>query len=86
MSAELSGKTPSITKLADTLVLARFRGNFGPMLATLFTGTRMRALQIDPEHRSPQRWVQMCFFGYTASVCIQTLVVIIMPFCSECEY
>merc|ERR550514_1267783 len=45
----------------------------------------MRALQIDPKHGSPQRWAQMCFYACTASVCVQTILVLIMPFCTECE-
>merc|ERR1719265_1872788 len=84
-TVELSGKTPFITKLEGTLVLARYTVNFCPMLAILFIGTRMRALQIDPKHGSPQRWAQMCFYGCTASVCVQTILVVIMPFCTECE-
>jgi len=84
-TVELSGRTPFITKLEGTLVLARYTVNFCPMLAILFIGTRMRALQIDPKHGNPQRWAQMCFYGCTASVCVQTILVIIMPFCSECE-
>merc|ERR1719299_186357 len=82
---ELSGRTPFIEKLEGTLVLARYTVNFCPMLAILFIGTRMRALQIDPKHGNPQRWAQMCFYACTASVCVQTILVIIMPFCSECE-
>merc|ERR1719454_1681120 len=84
-TVELSGRTPFITKLEGTLVLARYTVNFCPMLAILFIGTRMRALQIDPKHGNPQRWAQMCFYGCTASVCMQTILVIIMPFCTECE-
>merc|ERR1719454_74697 len=84
-SVELSGRTPFITKLEGTLVLARYTVNFCPMLAILFIGTRMRALQIDPKHGNPQRWAQMCFYACTASVCVQTILVIMMPFCTECE-
>merc|ERR1719316_2272235 len=84
-TVELSGRTEFITKLEGTLVLARYTVNFCPMLAILFIGTRMRALQIDPKHGSPQHWAQMCFYGCTASVCVQTILVIIMPFCTECE-
>merc|ERR1719198_2880407 len=84
-TVELSGRTPFITKLEGTLVLARYTVNFCPMLAILFIGTRMRALQIDPKHGNPQRWAQMCFYACTASVCVQTILVLIMPFCTECE-
>merc|ERR1719337_161821 len=84
-TVELSGRTPFITKLEGTLVLARYTVNFCPMLAILFIGTRMRALQIDPKHGSPQRWAQMCFYACTASVFVQTILVLVMPFCTECE-
>merc|ERR1719321_1377310 len=84
-TVELSGRTEFVTKLEGTLVLARYTVNFCPMLAILFIGTRMRALQIDPKHGNPQRWAQMCFYACTASVCVQTILVIIMPFCAECE-
>ena len=40
--SELSGRTPSITKLEGTLVLARYREHFAPMLAILFIGTWVR--------------------------------------------
>ena len=55
------------------------------MLAILFIGARMHALQIDPKLDSLQRWAQVCFYGCIASVCVQTLFVILMPFCVECE-
>jgi len=44
-AVELSDRTPFITKLEGTLVLARYTVNFCPMLAILFVATRMRALQ-----------------------------------------
>merc|ERR1719194_308297 len=84
-AVELTGDSPFLQKLAGLLVLARYTVNFCPMLAILFIGTRMRALQIDPKHGSPQRWAQMCFYACTASVCVQTILVLIMPFCTECE-
>ena len=46
----------------------------------------MRALQIDPKHYSPQRWAQMSFYGCTASMGVQALLVIIMPLCAEFVY
>merc|ERR1719183_2306662 len=82
---ELSGRGPFITKLEGTLILAKYTVNFCPMLAILFIGARMRALQIDPKHGNPQRWAQMCFYACTASVCVQTILVLIMPVCTECE-
>ena len=55
------------------------------MLAILFIGARMHALQIDPKLDSLQRWAQVCFYGCIASVCVQTLSAILIPFCVECE-
>ena len=82
---ELSGWTPFITKLEDTLGLDRYTANFPPMLAILFIGVRMHALQIGPKLDSPQRWAQACFYGCIASVCVLTLSAILLPFCVECE-
>jgi len=84
-AVELTGDSPFLQKLAGLLTLARYTVNFAPMLAILFIGARMRALQIDPKHGNPQRWAQMCFYACTASVILQTLLVIIMPFCVQCE-
>merc|ERR1719420_2248163 len=84
-AVELAGRSPFITKLEGTLILARYTVNFAPMLAILFIAARIRALQIDPKHGNPQRWAQMCFFMCTGSVVVQTLMVIMMPFCVDCE-
>merc|ERR1719450_518256 len=53
--------------------------NFAPMLAVLFIGARMRALQMDPVNGSPQRWAQNCFFMCTYAVLTQTLLCITIP-------
>ena len=45
----------------------------------------MHALKIDPKLYRPQRWAQVCFYGCIALVCVQTLLVVRMPFCAECE-
>jgi len=82
---ELSGWTPFITKLEDTLGLDRYTANFAPMLAILFIGARMHALQIGPKLDSLQRWAQVCFYGCIASVFVQTLSAILIHFCVECE-
>jgi hypothetical protein len=84
-AVEVSGTSPFLEKLVGLLTLARYTVNFAPMLAILFIGARMRALQIDPKHGNPQRWAQMCFYACTASVVVQTLTVLIMPFCVQCE-
>jgi hypothetical protein len=45
--------------------------NFAPMLAILFIGARMRALQMDPIHGHPQKWAQNCFYMCTYAVLAQ---------------
>jgi len=53
--------------------------NFAPMLAILFIGARMRALQMDPIHGHPQKWAQNCFYMCTYAVLAQTLISIAIP-------
>merc|ERR1719155_426072 len=84
-SIELSGRTPFITKLEGTLILARYTVNFAPMLAILFIAARMRALQIDPKHGNPQRWAQMCFYMCAYSVLVQAVLVVALPYCFDCK-
>lgn len=83
-AVELSGPSPFLTKLGGLLTMAKYTVNFAPMLSILFIGARMRALQIDPKHGSPQKWAQNCFYLCTYSVLLQTLLVIILPFATEC--
>ena len=85
MSVELSGWTSFITKLKSTLALARHTVNVVRMLAILLIGAWMHALQIDSKHDDPQRWTQVRFYDCITSVCVQTLLAILMPFCTECE-
>jgi hypothetical protein len=82
---ELGGDSPTLTKLGGLFTLAKFTVNFAPMLCILFIGARMRALQMDPKHGNPQKWAQNCFFLCTYSVMVQTILVIVMPFCVTCE-
>merc|ERR1719324_2110071 len=84
-TVELSGPSPFLTKLGGLLTLAKFTVNFAPMLCILFIGARMRALQMDPKNGNPQKWAQNCFYMCAYSVMIQTILVIVMPFCVECE-
>jgi hypothetical protein len=57
--------------------------NFAPMLAVLFIGTRMRALQIDPKAGPgsgvPQPWAQTCFYVTAYAVLGQTILTILVP-------
>lgn len=54
---------------------------YAPMLAVLFIGTRMRALQIDPkaspESGVPQPWAQTCFLVCMWAVLVQTILVLL---------
>jgi hypothetical protein len=84
-AVELSGPSPFLTKMGGLLTLARYTVNFAPMLCILFIGARMRALQMDPKHGNPQKWAQTCFYMCAYSVMIQTILVIVMPFCVTCE-
>jgi len=82
---QISGSSQFLTKLEGLLTLAKYTVNFAPMLAILFVGARMRALQIDPKNGNPQKWAQNCFYLCTYSLLVQTLLVIIMPFVTKCE-
>jgi len=84
-TVELSGNSEFLKKLSSLLVLAKFTVNFAPMLAILFIGARIRALQMDPKNGNPQRWAQLCFFACTASLVVQTFMVVIMPFLIDCK-
>merc|ERR1719316_2527529 len=53
--------------------------NFAPMLAVLFIGARMRALQMDPVNGAPQKWAQNCFFMCTYALMAQTCLCVAIP-------
>ena len=55
MSVELSGWTPFLPKLEDTLAFDRHPVNFAPMLANLFIDALKHALQVEPKLGRPQR-------------------------------
>merc|ERR1719169_401352 len=63
----------------QVMVTATNSMNFAPMLAVLFIGARMRALQMDPVHGHPQRWAQNCFYACTYALMVQTLLCIAVP-------
>jgi len=52
---------------------------FCPMMAVLFIGARMRAIQIDP-HGAPQPWAQSAFFLATYAILLQTIMVLVTPY------
>merc|ERR1719428_1146572 len=46
------------TKFENAMMTATNSMNFAPMLAVLFIGARMRALNMDPVNGNPQKWAQ----------------------------
>jgi len=82
---EINGPSMFLSKLNGLLTLAKYTQNFVPMLSILFIGARLRALQMSPKHGAPQEWAQWCFYGCTFSVLLQTIFIVLMPFCTKCE-
>merc|ERR1719248_372284 len=52
---------------------------FAPMMAVLFIGARMRALQMDPINGAPQRCAQNLFYAITYAVMLQCILAICVP-------
>merc|ERR1719159_2214770 len=69
-------KMHSLEKALDGATNSMF---FAPMLAVLFIGARMRALQMDPVNGQPQTWAQNCFFMCTYALALQTCLCIAIP-------
>jgi hypothetical protein len=68
------GIAANFTSKAETaLMTATASMNFAPMLAVLFIGARMRALNMDPINGNPQKWAQNCFFMCTYALLAQTI-------------
>merc|ERR1719407_132370 len=76
--SQFSGRAEPST-FEQAMVTATNSMNFAPMLAVLFIGARMRALQMDPVHGHPQRWAQNCFFMCTYALLVQTILTIAVP-------
>merc|ERR1719316_137000 len=72
----LSFKMENLNKALDGATNSMF---FAPMLAVLFIGARMRALQMDPVNGAPQKWAQNCFFMCTYALALQTCLCIAIP-------
>merc|ERR1719472_759015 len=70
---------PLNERIKKALLTATNAMNFAPMLAILFIGARMRALQMDPVNGSPQKWAQNCFYMCTYAVAAQVLLSIVVP-------
>jgi len=76
---QLSGPTLASKKWGAIWAMGANTVNFAPMLAILFIGARMRALQLDPKTGNPQAWAQNCFYMCTYSLQLQLLLVILVP-------
>ena len=61
----LSWSNAWLHTLQEAMVTATLSMNFAPMLAVVFIGARMRALQMDPVNGAPQEWAQNCSFMCT---------------------
>jgi len=66
-------------KSKDAIQSAKSTVGFAPMLAVLFIGTRLRALQMTNNQGAPQGWVQDGMYLATWSILIQFMMCLIMP-------
>merc|ERR1719262_463746 len=77
---QFTGIAPNFTSKAENaLMTATASMNFAPMLAVLFIGARMRALNMDPINGNPQKWAQNCFFMCTYALLAQTICSVAVP-------
>merc|ERR550514_2657762 len=67
------------SKLTGALDGAIMTMYFAPMMAVLFIGARMRALQMDPINGAPQKWAQNCFYMCTYAVMMQCIFAVAIP-------
>merc|ERR1719311_902915 len=75
-ACDLFGYTHTLQEALNTATLSI---NFAPMLAVLFIGARMRALQMDPVNGAPQKWAQNCFFMCTYALALQATLCVVIP-------
>merc|ERR1719160_1739912 len=75
-AGDLFGYTHTLQEALDAATQSMF---FAPMLAILFIGARMRALQMDPVNGKPQTWAQNCFFMCTYALALQTTLCVVIP-------
>merc|ERR1719386_150374 len=77
---QFTGIAPNFTsKVENALLTATASMNFAPMLAVLFIGARMRALNMDPVNGNPQKWAQNCFYMCTYALLAQTCFSVAVP-------
>merc|ERR1719409_2197203 len=68
--------------ITNTMENAKGTIAFCPMLAILFVGTRMRALQITNNKGAPQGWAQDGMYMATWAILLQFLMVLLIPLCT----
>merc|ERR1719267_503313 len=66
------------SKITEVLTMAQHTIVYAPMMAILFMGARMRAIQLDPEG-APQAWARVCFYIATFSILAQTIIAVAVP-------
>merc|ERR1719321_1009131 len=66
-------------RLEEVMIDATNTVNMAPMLCILFLSARMRALQMDPVHGTPQEWAQSCFYMCSYALFFQTVLTIAVP-------
>lgn len=72
--AGLQGPPQRFRPTQELLKTATLTVAFVPMLCVLFIAVRLRALQFDPIHGNPPRWVQGSFYLCTAALLIQAVL------------
>jgi len=66
----------NLERVLATCKMAENTVKFGPMLAVLFVGARVRALQMSNQKGSPQCWAQDAMYMASGAVVIQLCVVV----------
>merc|ERR1719321_1931428 len=67
------------SKLTGALQGAIVTMFFAPMMAVLFIGVRMRAMQMDPITVPVQKWAQNWFYACTYAVMVQCILAVVVP-------
>merc|ERR1719456_2250488 len=67
------------SKLKNALQGAVMTMFFAPMMAVLFIGARMRAMQMDPIRVPIQKWAQNCFYMCTYALMVQVILAVTVP-------
>jgi hypothetical protein len=76
----------NLSAIKDAIESAKSTVQFAPMLAVLFIGTRMRALQLSDNEGAPQKWVQSGMFLATWSLMIQFTMCLLLPLFTGTKY